>query len=204
MRKVTLLTTALLLSLSVSIPVSAGEWKQNSTGKWYQNDDGSNPAATWKQIDGKWYYFKPNGYMNTGWIKISDKWYYCEITGEMRTTDLQTDVFTFKFNTDGSCSNFYDNITPSSQAGWASYGTTSLPTFVDAITAGNIIYYGGQYWGTPDYVNSLKNETVVYFNDISPNSNTEDNSVYRYSLADLDISGSYDNGTSAADLDGIN
>ena len=210
MKKTILLTSAVLMSLCVSFPVSAGQWKQNDTGVWYQNDDGTNPAASWKQINGKWYYFKHDGYMNTGWIKVADKWYYCEITGEMRTSDLQTDVFTFKFNIDGSCSNFYDNTTPSVQAGWASYGTTSLPTFVDAIASGNIIYYGGQYWGTPDYANTLKNETVVYFHDISSDSTTSSNTniisesdaINRYTSAYLNISDNDSN--DSTDLDGIN
>ena len=103
--------TALTIGLTVlsATPVFAGQWKQNAKGYWYQNDDGSYPASAWRSIDGKWYYFKPDGYMNTGWIKVNGQWYYCEQSGEMRTADLPTDVMTFKFNADGSCSNFYAN-----------------------------------------------------------------------------------------------
>lgn len=199
MKKITLLTSATLLSLLISIPVFAAEWKQNSTGWWYQNEDGSNPAATWKQIENNWYYFKSNGYMNVNWIKISDQWYYCEPTGEMRTSDLQTDVFLFKFNANGSCSNFYENKIPSSQAGWASYGTTSLSTFADAIVSGKIIYHNGQYWGTPDYVSSIKNENTAYFHDIS--NSTPDHASNRYDLANLDIPDTEDD--TSTDLDGF-
>lgn len=193
-----------LLSLSTCFPIFAGEWKGNETGWWYQNDNGTNPVGTWTQIDGKWYYFKPDGYMNTGWIKVSDQWYFCESSGEMRTSDLQTDVFTFKFNADGSCSNFYENTTPSSQAGWATYGTSSLETITDAILSGNVVYYNGQYWATPDYAISLENENLQYFHDIGQD--TENNIADRYNLADLDISDIDDDSinTDDSDLDGFN
>ena len=42
--------------------VSEG-WKQDNTGWWYQNADGSYPANTWKEIGGKQYYFGSDGYM---------------------------------------------------------------------------------------------------------------------------------------------
>lgn len=38
-------------------------WKQDTTGWWYQNADGSYPVNTWKEINGKHYYFGGNGYM---------------------------------------------------------------------------------------------------------------------------------------------
>lgn len=38
-------------------------WKQDSTGWWYQNADGSYPKSTWQLIDGKYYYFNEAGYM---------------------------------------------------------------------------------------------------------------------------------------------
>lgn len=185
MKKKILMSVAIGLTLLSSTPVFAGEWKQNSTGYWYQNDDGSNPSGTWKNIDGKSYYFKSDGYMNIGWIKVNGQWYYCESSGEMRTADLQTDVMTFKFNADGSCANFYDNATPSTQAGWANYGTSSLKTWANAIIDGNIIYHNGQYWAKPDYVSSLKNENVAYFHDVSGEETSK--VTNRYALADLDI-----------------
>lgn len=44
-------------------------WKQDATGWWYQNADGSYPANAWKQVNGKWYYFEANGYMAANkWI----------------------------------------------------------------------------------------------------------------------------------------
>ena len=58
-----------LMTLSMSIQAFAGEWKQNNTGWWYQNNDNSYPVNTWAWIDGnkdgiaECYYFNENGYM---------------------------------------------------------------------------------------------------------------------------------------------
>ena len=41
----------------------AAQWQQNTTGWWYQEDNGSYPVNTWKWIDGKCYYFDGSGYM---------------------------------------------------------------------------------------------------------------------------------------------
>lgn len=51
------------LTLSMSVPTFAGQWQQNTTGWWYQNDDGGYPVNSWQWIDGKCYYFDSNGYM---------------------------------------------------------------------------------------------------------------------------------------------
>lgn len=63
MRKRVLVLAALALSSMMSISAYAGEWKQDNTGWWYQNDDGSYPTNTWQEIDGKQYYFGNDGYM---------------------------------------------------------------------------------------------------------------------------------------------
>ncbi|MFT4007369.1 MAG: hypothetical protein QM683_17730 [Lacrimispora sp.] len=71
----------------MSTAVLAGEWKQDSTGWWYQNDDGSYPVNAWFQdIDWKWYYFNNSGYMQT----------------EPLPSALGV---TYTFNPDGSCIN---------------------------------------------------------------------------------------------------
>ena len=51
-------------------------WKQNSTGWWYQRDDGTYPKDQWEKIDNKWYHFNASGYMQTGWLKLGNTWYY--------------------------------------------------------------------------------------------------------------------------------
>lgn len=68
-----ILLAAFLASALLSVPAYAGEWKEDSAGWWYQNDDGSYPVNSWQWIDGnndgiaECYYFDPSGYclMNT-------------------------------------------------------------------------------------------------------------------------------------------
>ncbi len=62
-----------------------GSWKQNATGWWYENSDGSYPTDQWQLINDKWYHFDNNGYMQTGWINIPSGWYYLEPDGSMVT-----------------------------------------------------------------------------------------------------------------------
>ncbi len=137
-----------------------------------------------------------NNSNDNGWIKEGNQWYYYESTGEMRTENLQTDVMTFTFNSDGSCSNFYDNITPSIQAGWCPYSTTSLDTLTNDILEGNIVYYNGQYWATPDYYSLLKNTTIVYEHDISTDNGQSAEPIDRYWSSNIDIY-TYDNESSS-------
>lgn len=53
----------------LSTPVLAGEWRANSTGFWYVNDDGSYPTNAWQWIDGdgdgvyQCFAFDENGYL---------------------------------------------------------------------------------------------------------------------------------------------
>ena len=58
-------------------------WKNDETGWWYDNGDGTYPKNQWKQINGEWYYFNDSGYMVTGWIKDKGIWYYCDEKGKM-------------------------------------------------------------------------------------------------------------------------
>lgn len=52
-------------------------WKQNNTGWWYQNTNGTYKTNTWFQDGSDWYYFDGNGYMVTGWAQDSTMhWYY--------------------------------------------------------------------------------------------------------------------------------
>ena len=62
-------TTALLSAVLLSTPALAGEWRANSTGFWYINDDGSYPTYAWQWIDGdgdgvyQCFAFDENGYL---------------------------------------------------------------------------------------------------------------------------------------------
>ena len=62
-------TTVLLSAVLLSTPALAGEWRANSTGFWYINDDGSYPTYAWQWIDGdgdgvyQCFAFDENGYL---------------------------------------------------------------------------------------------------------------------------------------------
>lgn len=87
MNKIKLLIISVILTATMSITAFAGQWKQDSVGWWYQNDDGSYPKNAWLQdIDWKWYYFNDSGYMQTSPITLADG-------------------TTYNFASDGSCIN---------------------------------------------------------------------------------------------------
>ena len=65
MKKKRFVMLGLVAGLSVlsAVPAFAGEWKADTKGWWYREDNGSYPASTWKEINGKQYYFGADGYM---------------------------------------------------------------------------------------------------------------------------------------------
>lgn len=63
MKKTRVLIGALALSCLITVPAYAAEWKQDSKGWWWQEDNGSYPTSSWKNIGGKYYYFGADGYM---------------------------------------------------------------------------------------------------------------------------------------------
>lgn len=62
---------------NVSSEIQKG-WKQDQTGWWYTNSDGTYTVSNWQNIDGLWYFFNEKGYMATGWIDWNGKQYYCD------------------------------------------------------------------------------------------------------------------------------
>ena len=66
MRKIKLLLATITMSIIMSSTAIAGTWAQDTTGWYYQNDDGTCPTNQWFQdYDGKWYYLNETGYMLT-------------------------------------------------------------------------------------------------------------------------------------------
>ena len=51
-------------------------WHEDSTGKWYQNPDGTYYVNGFADIDGTTYSFDKKGYMQTGWVEKGVKDYY--------------------------------------------------------------------------------------------------------------------------------
>jgi|GEM_PF-6988266 len=88
---VSVVTTASILTIN-SLGVNA-EWKNNSIGWWYSQDDSY--ATQWKQLNGIWYYFNDNGYMKKGWLLDNGNWYYLNSNGAMQTGIIQVDGKTY-------------------------------------------------------------------------------------------------------------
>ena len=58
------LAASVLLAVS-SFPSYAGQWKQDTAGWKYENDDQTFLQNQWfRDYDGKWYYFESDGYMS--------------------------------------------------------------------------------------------------------------------------------------------
>ena len=61
-------------------------WHEDSTGKWYQNPDGTYYINGFAEIDGTTYSFDENGYMQTGWVEKGVKDYYFNDDGSYDPT----------------------------------------------------------------------------------------------------------------------
>ena len=81
------LSSAMIASAVLPVSVEAASWKQNKTGWWWQEDNGSYPVSQWKVINGKWHAFDARGYMRSGWFLSNGKWYYLGAAndGSMKT-----------------------------------------------------------------------------------------------------------------------
>lgn len=60
-KKILTLGLATVIAANMSMTTFAGQWQQDITGWWYEQDGGY--AVGWQWIDGKCYYFDGNGYM---------------------------------------------------------------------------------------------------------------------------------------------
>ena len=100
MKKARLFLATLSMSAIMCITAMAGEWKQDQTGWWYQNDDGSYQTNQWFQdFDGTWYYLNESGYMLTNGtapdgrqIGADGKWIE-PITGEFKAVLKEVKLF---------------------------------------------------------------------------------------------------------------
>ncbi len=167
MRTMKVFIAAAIMSTVLGMTALAGEWKQDTTGWWYQNDDGSYPAKCWQTIDGNKYLFDENGYMKTGWIQtVSGKWYYLNPTGEMRYDDLTENDITYHFDSNGYCTN------PNNKSSFDSdYQSILNQEMLDAQKR-----LSEQ---TPSTGNAYE-ETIVYEHDVAPQPKQN-----RFPLADM-------------------
>ncbi|MCR8643820.1 toxin Cry1Ac domain D-VI-related protein [Paenibacillus sp. N1-5-1-14] len=51
--------------------------------------------------------------------------------------------------------------------GWVPYSTGDIATLLKYLASGDVVKYNGQYWASPQLIDMISNEEVVYFNDIS-------------------------------------
>ena len=74
-----------LMCLLFSLTVFAGEWKKDSAGWWYQNNDGSYLRSGKFNLGGQDYIFDDSGYMAAGrWCSAGGAWYYCDESGAVQ------------------------------------------------------------------------------------------------------------------------
>ena len=71
-------------------------WHEDSSGRWYQNADGTYFAGGMQEIDGSTYYFDDNGYIKTGWVEVGFDDYYFNDDGTYDPSQHKTRIaFTF-------------------------------------------------------------------------------------------------------------
>lgn len=96
--------SAVMIASAVTPNVAqAATWKQNRTGWWWEEDNGSYPVSEWKTIGGKRYYFDQSGYMKSGWYKEGSDWYYLGAAndGAMKTGWQKVNGTWYYLNEDG-------------------------------------------------------------------------------------------------------
>lgn len=82
MKVAKILLVSFILSSSIVSIALAGQWKEESDGWKYVNDDGSFIIDNWYQgNDGNSYYLGNDGVMQVGWFQIGDSWYYAYENG---------------------------------------------------------------------------------------------------------------------------
>lgn len=97
MKKLNIGKVALTLSMVSAISVSSvfpalADWKQNTTGWWYEEENGSYVTNNWRLINEKWYYFGIDGYLFTD--RITPDGYKVDKNGEITEKLTEKDFST--------------------------------------------------------------------------------------------------------------
>ena len=161
------MSVLMLASTVVPISAQAASWKQNKTGWWWEEDHGSYPTNSWKNIGGTWYYFDGNGYMATGWLKLSSGWYYLTGSGAMATGWVQVGNTWYYMNESGVMQadtwigdNYVDGSgawipgKAKTQTGWVKSGNRWWYSHADGsytindweVINGRLYYFDGSGW----------------------------------------------------------
>lgn len=147
MKKMKLLFATLGVSTVLSMTSFAGEWKQDNTGWWYQNNDGTYPVNSWFQdTDWKWYYFNEAGYMQTEPITLNDG-------------------VTYTFNQDGSCINRWSGVSSQTYYDYTDGEERSIGNVLAERDYINSISGQEQIQETPSYPHALTPDTRVDFDN---------------------------------------
>ena len=118
-----LLLATMILTATMGLTAYAADWRQDTTGWWYEQDGGGY-ATGWTWIDGKCYYFDSNGYMlaNTeidGYTLNADgQW---TVDGIVQTQGAETGAVT-GYNEEGISNIAIDLINSSRAEANAKYG----------------------------------------------------------------------------------
>ena len=131
-------------------PIIEG-WKKDNTGWWYQNEDGTYPANSWKCIENKWYAFDENGYMREGWYKEDGKYYYLVPGSGYMATGWINDGGTW----------YYMNPSGAMQTGWVNDGGTWYYMNPSGEMATGWINDGGTWY----YMNPNGSMAIGWVND---------------------------------------
>lgn len=90
-------------AITIGEGISAGTWKQDGKGWWFDLAKDGYPKNQWAQIDGKWYLFDKTGYMLSGWIQNSGTWFMLREDGLMyENTWVMSGGKWYHFREDGS------------------------------------------------------------------------------------------------------
>ena len=98
------IANVIVVGLTGETVVSGPHWVQNSTGWWYEYEDGTYPKDSWQKIDGKWYSFDSQGYARCNqWLQDNGKWYWLKSDCSMACNEwLHIDGKEYQFNSHGA------------------------------------------------------------------------------------------------------
>lgn len=149
------------LSALTSMTAFAGEWKQDSNGWWWQNDDGSYPVSTWQWLDGnkdglsESYYFNEAGYLVTnttidGYTVNADGAWIVDEVVQTKTTEVQVPQTEGSFGFDSQGEKYLAGELPPSPNWDESNAERAKPT--------STVYQYREYW---NYIMGLSDEELA-------------------------------------------
>ncbi|MDO5550712.1 MAG: hypothetical protein Q4F76_06040 [Lachnospiraceae bacterium] len=98
-KKITAAALAALLTLGGSLTAYGAGWQQDTTGWWYEREDGTYPVSTWyEDTDGSWYFFNEQGYMVSNCYQLIDGNFYAFGSDGRWTGVMFSDIFPGAWN----------------------------------------------------------------------------------------------------------